>query len=99
MRKLILSIFLLLSFLSFNSCESVAQAVVDTVLGREKCGSPGCNRDASSGSYYCMMHSQPGGYEVPQDLGKKTNESINKQLKEFRESEKKLNQTQASTSN
>lgn len=99
MRKLILSIFLLFSLLSFNSCESVAQAVVDTILGREKCASPGCNRDASSGSYYCMMHSHSGGYEIPQDLGKKTNESINKQLEEFRESEKKLNQTQASSQN
>ena len=99
MRKIILSISLLFSLLVFNSCESMAQAVLDTVFGGEKCATAGCDRDASSGSHYCMMHSHSGGYEVPQNLSKKTNEFINKQLEEFRESEKKLNQTNTNGSN
>lgn len=93
MRKIIFSVFVLFALLIFNSCETVAQAVVDTVLGREKCASPGCNRDKSAGSSYCMAHSHSGGYEVPQDLNRKVNESINNQLKEYKEHAKVSSET------
>lgn len=96
MRKIVLFIFLLFSLLGLNSCETVAQAVVDTVLGREECASPGCNRDKSAGSSYCMMHSHSGGYEVPQDLNKNVNQSISKQLNEYRESQSRLNTKKSS---
>lgn len=90
---------MLFSLLTFSSCETVAQAVVEIVLDRDKCAYAGCNRDRSLGSSYCKIHKYSTGYEIPKDIDKKTSKSINKQLEEFRESEKKLNQTQASSQN
>lgn len=89
MRKLILSVFLLFSLFSFSSCETLATAVLDTIFGYDTCSYPACNRRAENNSIYCSIHGHRE-VEVPADLGKNINQSIRKQMEEYKESEKRM---------
>lgn len=85
MRIRRLTTILLLSFLaiSFNSC-----AVINSLLGIESiCEYPGCYNETSGGAKYCFTHSGTG--EVPADLEKKADKSINKSLEKYRKNQGK----------
>ena len=82
MRKiLIVAIFLFLST-CFTSC-----AVVYALLGYEECNYPDCKNECVENCNYCSTHCDI--YNVSKDFDKKVHQSLNKQMEQYRDDQKR----------
>lgn len=59
-RKVALIILFSIILLSFCSCSTL----IDALLGNSTCIEPGCDRDTSGNSSYCILHSDKEVIEV-----------------------------------
>lgn len=66
----------------FSSC-----AVINSLLGINECNYSGCDRQCIDNCNYCDIHCDR--YYVPEDLDKKINESINKQMDQYRKEQER----------
>ncbi|MDR1089589.1 MAG: hypothetical protein LBL79_00820 [Prevotella sp.] len=82
MRKLLFISFTLLLLTSFTSC-----AVINALLGYEECYYTGCTNACVDNCNYCSTHCYR--YNVPEDLNKKINQSIDRQLEQYRNDQKR----------
>ncbi len=60
LRKVALIATISFMLLSFSSCATI----IDTLLGNSTCIEPGCDRDTSRHSSYCIIHSEKEPVEV-----------------------------------
>lgn len=82
MKKTLTRTLILSFFISLNSC-----MVINSLLGINQCNYPNCDRECAPNCNYCSFHCD--SYNVPDDLTFKTGQSINKQLEQYRNDQKK----------
>lgn len=82
MRKILVAALILFLFISFTSC-----AVVNALLGYDECNYPGCTNTCVKDCNYCSTHCH--SYNVPGDMNKKINQSIDKQMEQYRNDQKR----------
>lgn len=76
MKKYVLLIAILAAT-SLNSC-----AVINFLIGKDKCNYPNCNNDCTDNCNYCIIHCD--SHYVPSDFNEKVGKSIDKQVKPFK---------------
>lgn len=67
-------LLVIIALILFSSC-----AVFNSLLGLDECAHPDCERQCVENCNYCIYHCN-NNYNVPEDMEKKADESINKQL-------------------
>jgi len=81
MRKILLVSFTLLLLMSFTSC-----AIINALMGVDECNYPGCDRTCVKDCNYCFDHCS--SYTMPGDFDKKINNSLDKQMEQYRTDQK-----------
>lgn len=78
-RIIVISLFL---SACFTSC-----AVINTLLGYDECNYPGCKNTCVEDCNYCSTHCN--SYNVPGNFDKKIHQSLDKQMDQYRDDQKR----------
>ncbi|MBD8388409.1 hypothetical protein [Dysgonomonas sp. BGC7] len=83
MRLFLIKLLIIISvILLFSGC-----AIINSLLGFDKCSYPGCENQCTNDCNYCTIHCN--SYNIAPDLEKKVGKSIDKQLERYKNDQKK----------